>query len=94
MQHTTESVAGRLTVAVATGFLLAAGRLDHAVVESLLMFCAPHPGHPGFSFLDRARAAAWAALGILIGGGFCLVTAPGLLRVPHRLALERSRPEV
>jgi formate/nitrite transporter FocA (FNT family) len=93
MQHTTESVAARLTVAVTTGFLLAAGRLDHAVVASLLMFCALHTSHPGFTYLDWARAAAWAALGNLVGG-VLLVTVLRLLQVPHRVALERSRPEV
>ncbi len=92
MQHSTDSVLGPLVAAEVTGFLLGAAKLNHTVVASLIMFAALHTGHAGFGYGQWARAAGWAALGNLVGG-IGLVTCLRLLQVPHRLRLERERPE-
>jgi formate/nitrite transporter FocA (FNT family) len=89
MQHTTESMGAKLVAAVAAAFLLGAGKLNHAIVASLLMFCALHTGHAPFGYLAWAEAAGWAALGNMVGG-IGLVTVLRLLQIPSRLARTRE----
>ena len=93
MQTSTESVPGKLAAAVAVGFLLAGGQMFHSILDSLLMFAALHAGGAGFGYLDWLGRFGWSALGNIIGG-VGLVTVLRLLQVPHRVALERRRPEV
>ena len=92
MQHSSDSLLAPVVAAEITGFLLGGARLDHSVVASLVMFAALHTRHAGFGYGQWALAAAWAALGNLVGG-IGLVTCLRLLQVPHRLRLERERPE-
>jgi formate/nitrite transporter FocA (FNT family) len=93
MQHSSESLVARVIPAITAGFLLAAGQLDHTIVNSLLMFAALHTGHAPFGYLDWAKTAGWAAFGNLIGG-VGLVTLLRLLQVPHRVQEERNNPPV
>ena len=55
------------SLAVTGGFLLAGAQLNHAVVNSLLIFAALHTGHAPFGYVDWAQTAAFAALGNLVG---------------------------
>ncbi len=91
MQHSTESDAVRVIPAVTGAFLLAGGQLNHAVVNSLLMFSALHTGHAPFGYVDWAQTAGWAALGNMVGG-LGLVTVLRLFQVPHKVAKERRNP--
>jgi formate-nitrite transporter family protein len=88
MEQTTESDPSRLLVAVATGFVLAAGALLHAVVISLEMFAALQVGAP-FGYLDWLGVLGWAVLGNVVGG-IGLVTGLRLLQV-GRGTLEEVR---
>ncbi|MDQ1412758.1 MAG: formate-nitrite transporter family protein, partial [Acidimicrobiaceae bacterium] len=88
MQHSGESMASKIVPAVTAAFLLAGGQLNHAIVNSLLMFAALHTGHAPFGYIDWAKTAAWAALGNVIGG-VGLVTVLRLLQVPHKVKEER-----
>jgi formate/nitrite transporter FocA (FNT family) len=91
MQHGSESMAARIVPAITCAFLLAGGQLDHAIVNSLLMFAALHTGHAPSGYLDWAATAAWAALGNILGG-VGLVTLLRLLQVPHKVRQERQNP--
>lgn len=91
MQHSSESMAAKIIPAVTCAFLLAGGQLDHAIVNSLLMFAALHTGHAPFGYVDWAKTAGWAALGNLLGG-VGLVTVLRLLQVPHKVIEERRNP--
>jgi formate-nitrite transporter family protein len=91
MQHSTESMGLRVVPAVTGAFLLAGGQLNHAIVNSLLMFSALHTGHAPFGYLDWASTAGWAALGNIVGG-VGLVTVLRLLQVPHKVTDERDNP--
>jgi formate/nitrite transporter FocA (FNT family) len=91
MQHSSETMAAKIVPAITAAFLLAGGQLNHAIVNSLLMFAALHTGHAPFGYLDWAKTAAWAALGNLIGG-VGLVTVLRLLQVPHKVKQERDNP--
>ena len=91
MQHSTSSVTGKMAAAVGAGFLLGAGRLDHTVVASLLMFAALHTGHAPFGYLRWAEAAGWAALGNLVGG-VGLVTMLRVGQASYVVHHERSHP--
>jgi formate-nitrite transporter family protein len=91
MQHGTDSMGARLVAAVTAGFLLAGGRLDHAIVNSLLMFSALHTGDAPFGYLDWARTAGFAAVGNVLGG-VGLVTILRALQVPHKVKQERDNP--
>ena len=93
MQRGAKSVVGTIVPAVAAGFLLGAGRLDHAIVASLLMFAALHTGHAPFGYLDWAETAGWATLGNLVGG-IGLVTLLRAGQAPHILLRERANPAV
>ena len=91
MQQATESMAARTVPAVLAGFLLAAARLDHAIIASLIMFAALITGHAGFSYLRWVEMVGWAALGN-IAGGVGLVTVLRVLQVPHRVRDEQMHP--
>jgi len=90
MQHGTKSMGTRLIPAVTAGFLLAGGRLNHAIVNSLLMFAALH-SHAPFGYLDWAKTAGSAAMGNIVGG-VGLVTVLRVLQVPHKVLEERQNP--
>lgn len=89
MQHATDSQGLKLVPAVAMGFLLGAGKLNHAIVVSLLCFAALHAGAP-FGYADWAGLFAFACLGNMIGG-LGLVTMLRLLQVAHKVDEERDR---
>jgi len=91
MQHSTRSEGLRLVPAVTGAFLLAGAQLNHAVVNSLLIFSALHPGRAPFGYLDWLQTAALAAAGNLVGG-LLLVTLLRLFQVPHTVREERSNP--
>jgi formate/nitrite transporter FocA (FNT family) len=91
MQHSSASMAARIVPAITAAFLLAGGQLDHAIVNSLLMFAALHTGHAPFGYWDWAKAAGWAAIGNVLGG-VGLVTLLRLLQVPHKVKEERDNP--
>ena len=91
MQHTTTSTALRLVPAVTGAFLLAGAQLNHAVVNSLLMFAALHTGHAPFGYLEWAQTAGLAAAGNIVGG-VLLVTLLRLLQSPHTIKREWNRP--
>jgi formate/nitrite transporter FocA (FNT family) len=94
MQHQgRDSLAARVIPAVTAGFLLAGGGLDHAIVNSLLMFAALHTGHAPFGYAAWARTAGWAALGNM-AGGVLLVTVLRQFQVAHALRRERDNPAV
>lgn len=87
MQHSTDSDGVRLVPAVVMGFLLGAGKVNHAIVASLVSFAALHAGAP-FGYLDWLGLFAFAALGNMIGG-LGLVTVLRLLQVQHKVLAER-----
>lgn len=91
MQQGVESMLGRALPAITAGFLLAGGQLNHAIVNSLLMFAALQTGHAPFGYLQWAETASWAAFGNVVGG-IGLVTALRLLQVPHRVRDEQRHP--
>jgi formate/nitrite transporter FocA (FNT family) len=76
---------------VGAGFLLGATRLDHAIVNSLLIFAALQTGHASFGYLQWAETAGFAAVGNM-AGGIVLVTLLRLLQVPHKVQAERANP--
>lgn len=90
MQHGTKSTGTRLVPAVTAGFLLGGGKLNHAIVNSLLMFAALH-SHAPFGYLDYAKTAGFAAIGNIVGG-VGLVTMLRVLQVPHKVKEERDNP--
>jgi formate/nitrite transporter FocA (FNT family) len=89
LQHATESDGVRLVPAVLAGFLLGAGKVNHAVVASLVCFAALQAGAP-FGYLDWLGLAAFAGLGNMLGG-LGLVTVLRLLQVPHKVLAERHQ---
>jgi len=91
MQHSTESDGLKLVPAVTGGFLLAGAQLNHAVVNSLLIFSALHTGRAPFGYLDWFLTAGLAAVGNLIGG-LLLVTLLRLFQVSHTVRKERENP--
>lgn len=91
MQHSTDAVPSKIISSILTGFLLGGAQLNHAIVNSLLMFASLHTGHAPFGYLQWAETAGWAALGNLVGG-IGLVTVLRLLQVPHKVANERANP--
>jgi formate-nitrite transporter family protein len=88
LQHSTNSDGVRLIPAVAIGFLLAAGKVNHAIVTSLICFAALHAGAP-FGYVDWLGLFAFAALGNMIGG-LGLVTLLRLLQIPHKVISKRQ----
>lgn len=91
MQQGTDSMGARSVPAVSAGFLLAAARLNHAIVASLLMFAALQTGGAHFGYLRWAEEAGWAAVGNT-AGGIGLVTALRVFQVPHRVREEQEHP--
>jgi formate-nitrite transporter family protein len=91
MQHTTESVGIRLVPAITGAFLLAGAQLNHAIVNSLLMFAALHTGHAPFGYLQWAQTAGLAAIGNIVGG-VLLVTLLRVFQSPHTVQREREHP--
>lgn len=91
MQHSTESTGLKLVPAVTGGFLLAGAQLNHAIVNSLLIFAALHTGQAPFGYLDWAGTAGVAAAGNLVGG-LVLVTLLRLFQVPQAVKQERAHP--
>jgi formate/nitrite transporter FocA (FNT family) len=87
LQHSTESDGVRLVPAIVVGFLLGAGKLNHAIVASLICFAALQVGAP-FGYADWLGLLAFAVLGNMIGG-LALVTLMRLLQVPHKVLAER-----
>ncbi len=91
MERGTDSVPAKLTAAMSVGFLLAAAKMNHAIVMSLTMFAALHAGAP-FGYADWLGAASWAALANMVGG-MGLVTVLRLVQVGRaRVEAERRRP--
>jgi len=88
MQHSTESDGVRLVPAVIMAFVLAAGKLNHAIVVSLICFAALHAGAP-FGYADWLGLFGFAVLGNMIGG-LGLVTVLRLLQVPNKIRAERK----
>ena len=89
MQHGTDSDGVKLVPAVVMGFLLGAGKLNHAIVASLLTFAALHVGAP-FGYLDWLKLFVLASAGNMVGG-LGLVTLLRLLQVPHKVKAEREK---
>jgi formate/nitrite transporter FocA (FNT family) len=87
LQHSTESDGVRLVPAIVMGFLLGAGKVNHAIVGSLISFAALQVGAP-FGYADWLGLFAFTVLGNLIGG-LGLVTLVRLLQVPHKVLAER-----
>jgi len=91
MQHATTSDGVRLVPAVTGAFLLGGAQLNHAIVNSLLMFAALHTGHAPFGYLQWAQTAGLAAVGNIVGG-VVLVTLLRVFQSPHTVRQERARP--
>ncbi|MDA8026187.1 MAG: formate/nitrite transporter family protein [Actinomycetota bacterium] len=91
MQHGTEQTSGKIVAAITGAFLLGAAGLNHAIVNSLVMFAALNTGHAPFGYLQWAETAGWAAIGNIIGG-VGLVTLLRIVQVPHTLKAEREHP--
>jgi formate-nitrite transporter family protein len=91
MQHATESMGVKIVPAVTTGFLLAGLQLNHAIVNSLLLFSGLETGHAPYGYLDWAKTAGWAALGNMVGG-IVLVTLLRMLQVPHKVKESARNP--
>jgi len=91
MQHSTESTGVKLIPAITTGFMLAGLQLNHAIVNSLLIFAGLHTGHTPYGYLDWAETAGWAALGNMVGG-IALVTLLRMLQVPHKVLEHAQNP--
>src|SRR5437899_2524197 len=68
MQQGTSSMIARAVPAITAAFLLAGAQLNHAIVNSLLMFSALDTGHAPFGYLQWAETAGWAAVGNIAGG--------------------------
>jgi formate/nitrite transporter FocA (FNT family) len=88
MERGTESAPAKLVAVWGAAFLLTAGPLDHVVIMSLEMSAALVYGAP-FGYADAIGAAAWAALGNVVGG-IVLVTVLRLVQV-GRGAVEAHR---
>ena len=92
MERGSESELGRLVAAASAAFLLAAGKLNHAIVVSLVLFAGLHAGAP-YGYLDWLGVLAWATLGNVVGG-VVLVTGLRLIQVGRaQLAEERVSGE-
>jgi formate-nitrite transporter family protein len=88
LQHGTDSDGVRLVPAIAIGFVLGAGQVDHAIVASLVCFSGILAGAP-FGYLDWLDVLWLAVIGNLVGG-LGLVTLLRLLQVPNKIIEERA----
>ena len=79
MERGSESDGGRLVAALSAASLLAAGKLKHAIVVSLVLFAGLHAGAP-YGYLDWLGVLAWATIGNMIGG-IGLITVLRLVQV-------------
>lgn len=91
LQHSTDSDGVRLVPAITTGFLLGAGKVNHAIVASLVCFAALQAGAP-FGYADWLGLFGLAVVGNLLGG-LGLVTVLRLLQVPHKVIGARRDSE-
>lgn len=91
LQHSTESDGVRLVPAIAIGFLLGAGQVDHAIVASLICFAGLQAGAP-FGYGAWLGVLGLAIAGNLIGG-LGLVTLLRLLQVPNKVLAGRDHPD-
>ncbi|MDE3203741.1 MAG: formate/nitrite transporter family protein [Acidobacteriota bacterium] len=91
MQHSSDHVLARVVAAVGAGFLLGGLRLNHAIVNSLLIFAALQTGHASFGYAQWLQTAGLAAGGNMVGG-ITLVTLLRLFQVPHKVLDERAHP--
>ena len=66
---------------------MGAGKVNHAIVGSLICFAALQAGAP-FGYADWLGLFAFAVLGNMVGG-LGLVTLMRLLQVPHKVLAER-----
>ena len=89
MQHAGDDFGPKIVAAIAMSFVLVAAQLFHSVLDSIFMFAGLLGGDAAYGWADWARALAWSGLGNIIGG-IGLVTSIRLLRVPHRVAEERT----
>lgn len=89
MQHASDDLDPKIVAGIAMSFVLVAAQLFHSVLDSILMFTGLLGGHAAYGWADWARALAWSAFGNILGG-IGLVTSIRLLRVPHRVAEERT----
>lgn len=87
LEHSTGSDGVRLVPAIVVGFILGAGKVNHAIVGSLICFAALQAGAP-FGYADWLGLFAFAVLGNMVGG-LGLVTLMRLLQVPHKVLAER-----
>ena len=81
----------KLVGAITTGFLLAAGSMNHAVVSSLLIFCGLHTGMSPYGSVAWAQTAGWAILGTWWGASrssHCCAFS----RYPRQVQQHRERP--
>jgi formate/nitrite transporter FocA (FNT family) len=89
MQSGSTELGGKMISAVVGGWLLGAGRLNHAIVASLMVFAGLEAGHLPFGYVHWLQEFLFAA-GANIVGGVGLVTCLRILQVPHRLKRERE----
>jgi formate/nitrite transporter FocA (FNT family) len=88
MQHSTNSEGIRLVPAILMPFLLGAGKLNHAIVVSLLCFAALQAGAP-FGYADWLGLLVLAIAGNLVGG-VGIVTGLRLMQVLNKLLAARA----
>lgn len=86
MERGTDSDPAKIVTAVSAAFLLIAGKLNHVIVVSLLIFAGLHVGAP-YGYADWLGVIGWATLGNLVGG-LGLVTMLRLVQVGQQRLLE------
>ena len=86
MERGTDSDPAKIVAAVSAAFLLIAGKLNHVIVVSLLIFGGLHAGAP-YGYADWLAVIGWATLGNLVGG-LGLVTMLRLVQVGQRRLLQ------
>lgn len=89
MERGTDSMPAKLIAVWAMAFLLAAGPLNHVIIVSLEMSAALVAGAP-FGYGAAIGAAAWAALGNIVGG-LGLVTVLRLVQLGREI-VDAERP--
>jgi len=92
MQHATDDLGVKIVPAILMSFVLVGAQLFHSVLDSILMFAGLFSGGVDYTWWNWLGALGWSAFGNLLGG-LVLVTSVRLLRVPHRVAEERSNRE-